>query len=95
MIEDLGEKLRFLRQKRRLSQAQLAESISATPALISAYELGERVPSLPNLIKLASFFHVSTDYLLGLPIQNIPDFSGLTEEEAEAFTFLIQALKER
>lgn len=95
MIEGLGNIIRLLRQKQNLSQAELAKSLSITPALISAYELGERVPSLSNLIKLASFFRVSSDYLLGLKPYHELSLDGLSPQDTDAILTLISSLKKK
>ena len=63
---DFGARLKALRQESGYTQQQLAEKLCVTKAVVSYYELQERYPSPEILIKLASIFHVSTDYLLGL-----------------------------
>jgi len=61
-----GERLRALREERRISQTQLAAHIGVTPAAISQYEnLKTRVPPMKILRKLADFFNCSIDYLVG------------------------------
>lgn len=65
MQSNISERLIGLRQKNQLSQTAVAKRIGATPALISAYEKGERTPSLDKLITLADIYHVTTDYILG------------------------------
>ncbi len=45
---------------------QLAEQINATDAAVSNWENGINEPKLSYIISLATFFEVSTDYLLGI-----------------------------
>ena len=59
------ERLRSAREKRELSQSQLAEKAKLPPSSISHFESGSRRPSFNNLRKLANALDVSTDYLLG------------------------------
>ncbi len=59
-------RLRELRKQYRLSQSGLALKLHISQSTISAYETGERVPDLENLMTIAKFFHVSLDYLAGL-----------------------------
>ena len=59
-------RLRELRKQYRLSQSGLALKLHISQSTISAYETGERVPDLENLMTIAEFFHVSLDYLAGL-----------------------------
>ena len=63
---DVGKRIKELRKDKGLTQTQLAKQISSTQDTISLWELGKSYPDIINLIKLAKFFSVSTDYLLGL-----------------------------
>ena len=63
---DLGDRLKTLRTGKHMTQRQLAQLIGVTKSMVSAYETGIRYPSYDILIRLASVFGVSTDYLLGL-----------------------------
>jgi len=55
----LSEKLRELRKKCRVTQAQLAEKLSLSPSTIGMYEQGRRLPDIETLQKIAEFFDVS------------------------------------
>ena len=61
-----GYRLRELRKERHLSQHALGEMVGACNQSVSFWETGSREPDLDTLKKLAVFFEVSTDYLLGL-----------------------------
>ncbi|AEJ44413.1 helix-turn-helix domain-containing protein [Alicyclobacillus acidocaldarius] len=61
----LGERLRFLRKERNLRRDDVAAAIGVTPRLITFYETGDKTPSLEAAMKLADFFNVSLDYLVG------------------------------
>lgn len=65
MIKGLNEKLQTLRKQYRLSQKDVAKAIGVSASIISAYETGERSPSLENLVALSYLYRCSTDYLLG------------------------------
>jgi len=60
----LGEKILALRRARGLSQEQLSTEIGTSRQAISKWELGEAVPEVENIVQLAKFFGVTTDYLL-------------------------------
>ncbi|MCI9510020.1 MAG: helix-turn-helix transcriptional regulator [Angelakisella sp.] len=62
----LGDRLSKLRQERNLSQRELGEIILVSGYTISAYELGRSDPSDDIKVRLAQFFDVSVDYLIGL-----------------------------
>ena len=61
----IGSRIRNLRSKLGLSQSELGQIIGVTKASISGYENITRNPSYKNLNKLADFFGVTSDYLLG------------------------------
>lgn len=65
MINNLGKRLRIVRERLGLLQHQLAKKSGLTEAAISHFETGRRIPSAKNLIKLAGSLGVSIDYLLG------------------------------
>ena len=78
-----------------MTQAQLASQIGVTKSVISFYELQERSPSPEVLIKLASVFRVSTDYLLGLEEHKTIDVTGLNEEDVALLRTLAERLRNR
>ena len=61
----LSEILKELRNKSGLSQQDLAEDIGLSKSSISMYEAGEREPSIDVAKRLADYFDVTVDYLLG------------------------------
>lgn len=95
MIENLGERLRNLRTSQHISQTDLSKRIGVTNALISAIEKGERSPSLETLIKLASYFKVSTDYLLGIKAKEPVNLDGLSSNEVQAIITIVNSLKNK
>lgn len=61
-----GERLKELRIERQVGQVELAKELGVSKGIISLWENGLREPKLLNLIALAKYFKVSTDYLAGL-----------------------------
>lgn len=92
---NFGSKLKQLRLQAGLTQKQLGEIIGVTKSVISFYELQERSPSPDILMKLASTFHVSTDYLLGIESSQTIDISGLDEDEIQLVQHMVYVLKKR
>ena len=64
-MNTLGERIRNLRKKSSISQKDLAIKINVSNVVLSRYEADERHPDYETLLKIANFFNVSTDYLLG------------------------------
>lgn len=58
-------RLKTLREERNLSQLEVAKGIDTSQRNIGRWESGSNEPSSSFVIKLADFFEVSTDYLLG------------------------------
>ena len=61
-----GDRLRLLRESSKLNQAELAERLGIGELQIWRYENGETEPKGMIVAKIAVFFNVSTDYLLGV-----------------------------
>lgn len=81
-----GQRLAELRRSKGLSQKSLAQELHLSQSIISCYEAGKKSPPPETLVKLAKFFNVSTDYLLGH--SNIPRLSETQGEAAQFFTRL-------
>lgn len=60
------KRLRELREENKLLQKNLAEYLHCSQVAYSRYELGTRDIPTEVLIKLAGFYNISVDYLLGL-----------------------------
>lgn len=58
------DNLRKLREKRNMTQTRLSVELEVSQEIISHYEIGGSKPNVDNLLKIADFFHCSTDYLL-------------------------------
>jgi transcriptional regulator with XRE-family HTH domain len=86
-----SQRLEQLRLKKELTQQQMADILGVTRQAYGNYESGKREPDFSTLTRLANFFGVSVDYLLGktnvrTPIETIVahhDGEDWTEEELE------------
>lgn len=59
------ERLKTLRLSKDLSQMELAQQLKTSKSSINMYERGEREPGIETLERIADFFNVDLDYLLG------------------------------
>ena len=73
----IADRIKNLREDCKLTQSELAKKLNITRSSVNAWEMGVSVPSTTYLIEPAQLFHVSTDYLLGLPENNSIDISFL------------------
>lgn len=67
------ENLLKLRKNNNINQKKLSEYLNCSQTLISKWEKGEREASYEMLIKLATFFNCSIDYLLNHEQQKQPE----------------------
>ena len=63
----IGERMRTLRQRQGISQADLARALGASINAINMIERGQvTAPHIKRLMAMADLFEVSLDYLVGL-----------------------------
>lgn len=60
-----GYRLKTLRTSKKMTQTELGDILNVTKSSISGYENGTRFPDQESLVKIAEYFNVTTDYLLG------------------------------
>ncbi len=76
----LKDKLKQLREHRKLTKKQAAEGIGMTERAYIAYEYGERDVSTEQLTKIADFYGVTTDYLLGRETGELEPLDDLEQQ---------------
>ena len=91
---ELGERLKKLRKLQGLTQVQVAERLGLSKAVISAFAGSSRHPSYDILIKMATLYGVTTDYLLGLDNRRLIDVSWLTPNQLAAIEALLKSYKD-
>lgn len=64
-IVNYKEALKYQREQANLSQRQLAEKVGISQGNISRWEKGETVPNIEFCIRLADFYGISLDELVG------------------------------
>ena len=64
-MEIFAQRLKTLRKEDRRTSKELSEYLGISQRAYLYYESATNYPDVPGLIKLADFFNVSTDYLLG------------------------------
>ena len=62
----IGKQLKFLRELKRKSQQEVCSILNIEQSTLANYENDKRVPKIDILIKLAEYYDVSVDFLLGL-----------------------------
>lgn len=59
----VGERIKNLRQEKKMSQQEFAEAINVACSTVSMYENGERIPRDQIKLAIANLFGVTVDYL--------------------------------
>lgn len=67
---NIGEVIRGKRQKKNLTQAELAELLKVTPQAVSRWEMGVSYPDIAMVPKISEVLRVSADELLGIRLSN-------------------------
>lgn len=64
-MSHIGNRMRSLREQKKITQAELGAKIGVSGATVNRYEQGKREPDIDTLEKIADFFDVTLDYLTG------------------------------
>ena len=90
---EFGETLRELRKTRELTQKDFGAKVGLSKAVVSKYENGMGYPSFDVLVRIAQYFGVTTDYLLGVSKGKTIDVSDLTDSQIATIHHLIAEFK--
>lgn len=106
-MSKFGKRLKELRDERELNQEQIGKLFHVQKSAVSKWEKGMNSPDIETITRLADYFDVSTDYLLGITdkrkpnhltkedmIRSAPEFAWLFEEEGLKYVELIEGIKD-
>lgn len=91
----MGERLKNLRLSKHLTLKQVAERVGISVSVLSAYEVEDRHPSYHILLRLATLYDVSCDYLIGKEKMRTLDVTGLSQREIDSLAEIIAIMKEK
>lgn len=94
-----ANRIKYLRQSRELNQVQLADKLGVAKQSVSNWENDNIMPSVEMLEKIADFFEVSTDYLLGREEKKTTDgqtidVTGLTPRQIEHVNLIVEDFRD-
>lgn len=72
MSSEFGKRLTFLRKETTMTQEDLGKLFNVHKGTISKWESGSRTPDIDIIVKIANYFNVTTDFLLGLSDERKP-----------------------
>lgn len=89
----LAQKIKLLREKANMTQAELARTLGLSRSSVNAWEMGLSVPSTQYIVELAKTFNISTDYLLGIEDTATISIGGLTRKQVSVLLDTINCFK--
>ena len=92
---NMGQRLKLLRNQNKFTQKQVADRLGLAVSAVSSYESGGRFPPYQTFVKLASMYHVSCDYLIGVPCSRTIDVSDLDEDEILVISQTVDLLRSK
>lgn len=78
---DIGSQLRNLLEQDGITQKQLAEALNISTTTLNGYVQNRRQPDAKTVIRLASYFKTTTDYIYGVTTLREPISSPYNAEE--------------
>lgn len=78
---ELGERIKALRIEKQLTQKKLGKYLGVSEVSVRCWENGTKSPSMSAIILLANLFNVTTDYLLGVAVDENKDNHLLSQQE--------------
>ena len=103
-FDSIGKYIKMYRQKKKITQEQLSETVDISVSYLSMLESANKRPSLPTLIKIANALGVSADMLLCDLLENrleirrnlmLDEIAGLPEREQERIFAVIDVMIEQ
>lgn len=95
MLIDFPQRIKYLREKHKITQAALAKRLDISRNAVNSWEMGLSFPSVANIIELTRIFKVSADYLLALSNEQTINVSKLTEEQKDVIYDLIAVFEKK
>ena len=94
-----SERLTQLREDRGLKRQEVADALEISRASLEYYEKGQRKPDIEVAARIAKYYGVSTDYLVGVSaaqvtasenetLKTVCDYLGISEASAEQVSYL-------
>lgn len=88
-----NERIKYLRESLGINQVEFGHKLNVSKQCISNWENNNIQPSIDMLVKIATTFSVSTDFLLGLSDQQTINVSGLSTKQILHIQTLIDDLR--
>ena len=94
MILTLNENIKRLRLARGLNQVEFAKAMGVSKQCVSNWENDNVMPSIEMLVKIADYFNVTTDYILGRNERTYIDVTGLSDEQISHISLIVSDISQ-
>ena len=91
----LNENIKKLRVARGINQVEFGRALGVSKQCVSNWENDNVMPSIEMLCKIADYFLVSTDFLLGRKEERSIELAGLTNEQIAHISLIINDLAKK
>lgn len=89
----IADRIRTLREKKGMTQVELAKQLGVTRSGVNAWEMGISTPSTHYVVELANLFNVSADYILGISHSSSVSVEGLSDREIASVLEIIECYR--
>ena len=89
----IADKIKLLREKNGMTQAELARKLGVTRSGVNAWEMGITTPSTQYVVELSLLFKVSTDFLLDMPCGVTVSVDGLSDREVSSIVEIVNCYR--
>lgn len=93
-MSEFGQRLKELREKIDISQEELGRRFNLSQSTIAYYESNKKQPSQRTLGKMADYFYVTTDYLLGREEKIVGETESESDMKRKKAKDLLEKIKE-
>lgn len=93
MILKIPERIKYSREKNKLTQSELAKKMFVTRSSVNAWEMGISIPTTEKIAELSNVLNVSTDFILGIDDGETICLDGLSDDEKSIIYALVKQFK--
>ena len=94
MILQIADRIRYLREKKGMTQTDLAKRLGISRSAVNSWEMSLSAPSIANIVEMTQIFHVTADYLLSTSDRVLVDITELSDKEKTLVFQLVDCFRE-
>ncbi len=94
MILQIADRIRYLREKKGMTQTDLAKRLGISRSAVNSWEMSLSAPSIANIVEMTQIFHVTADYLLSTSDRMLIDITDLSDKEKTVIFQLVDCFQQ-